>query len=189
MGKLTVSSFTETFIDFTETYYDDGGIVILMPRNKKVQSLFLFIEVFSIDVWLCILATVITTGVLLYAFDRFRIYLYKAEMSELQFNFIDSLWTSIGNFFSAGGLNPPKSKAIIILLASFWVFSTICLTTYQANLSAFLTSSRLKTQISSIKQLVSQTDLDYSVICKFTLLVIEFYPKVYYLLETNSSIV
>jgi hypothetical protein len=61
---------------------------------------------------------------------------------------------------------PPKSLSVSILIASFWIFSAICVSTYQANLAAFLTSQTLQTKINSIKDLLEETNIEYSAVGK-----------------------
>ena len=67
-------------------------------------------------------------------------------------------------FTLAGGVHPPKSITIKTILATFWLFSAITVSTYQANLAAFLTSSKLDTEIDSIKSLADQFSISYSAI-------------------------
>jgi len=49
-----------------------------------------------------------------------------------------------------------------LVLASFWLFSAVTISTYQANLAAFLTSSKLNTELTSIKSLADQFTIRYS---------------------------
>jgi hypothetical protein len=62
------------------------------------------------------------------------------------------------------GIDPPKLLSIKLVLASFWLFSAVTVSTYQANLAAFLTSSKLNTKLSSIKSLADQFTIRYSAI-------------------------
>lgn len=148
--------------------------MLLVQRPKVVNSLFLFIEVFGFPVWLTLIGIIIGTSIFMYAFDRIRIHLEKEENKHQnkdnlaqQFTFSDTFWYIIGSFTVTGGINPPKSIAISLLVASFWFLSAICLSTYQANLSAFLTGSRLQTQSYSIEHLAELQNLEYSVIGMF----------------------
>ena len=61
---------------------------------------------------------------------------------------------------------PPKSFSVSILLVSFWFFSAICVSTYQANLAASFTSQTLQTKINSIKDLLKETNIEYSAVGK-----------------------
>ena len=161
IGKFIPTSNRDEFIDFSIPHYDDGGITLLMKRPVTVYSLLLFVEVFSNEVWLCIILTLTGTAMLTYAFERIRVHLFK---DEIQYSLSDCIWIIIGSFTLSGGIVPPKAKSICILIASFWFFSAIIICTYQANLAAFIT---LQTKLGSIKDLLQETELEYSAVGKF----------------------
>ncbi len=144
-------------------HYDDGGIALLIKRPISVNSLSLFIEVFSYEVWMCIISMIAGTAFLTYFFERIRVYLSN---DELQYSLSDSVWIILGSFTLAGGISPPKAVSVCILIASFWFLSAICISTYQANLAAFLTSKTLQTKISSVKDLLQETNIEYSTVGK-----------------------
>jgi hypothetical protein len=64
-------------------------------------------------------------------------------------------------------VHPPKALAIKVLLAAFWLFSAVTVSTYQANLSAYLTVSSLSgNNVPSVQSLASQLELEYTTISK-----------------------
>ena len=75
---------------------------------------------------------------------------------------------TIGAFTLAGGVHPPKAISVKILFASFWFFSAITVSTYIANLAAFLTVSNLGTTTISIKELANQVAIEYSTVGKYS---------------------
>ena len=175
VGKFTPSSLSSEFIDFSTSFYDDGGITLMVRRPDSKNSLFMFTEVFDWKLWLSIFGAIVGTGTLVFIFDHLRPLKKKKEASadseedddKYQFDVADSFWAACCSFTLSGGVNPPKSGAVCILLASFWLFCAIVISTYQANLSALLTASKLKTQITSLKKLVEQTSITYTAIGKF----------------------
>lgn len=51
-------------------------------------------------------------------------------------------------------------------MAGFWFFSVIMMSTFTANLAAFLTVSRMGSAINSMTELASQSDIKYSVVAE-----------------------
>ncbi|GFO40807.1 glutamate receptor ionotropic, kainate, partial [Plakobranchus ocellatus] len=76
----------------------------------------------------------------------------------------DSIWFVVGALTMAGGGDPPKSIAGRVLVAGFWFFTVIIMSTFTANLAAFLTVSRLGTSISSLDDLAAQNEINYSAV-------------------------
>ncbi|KAK0048011.1 glutamate receptor ionotropic kainate 4, partial [Biomphalaria pfeifferi] len=62
------------------------------------------------------------------------------------------------------GGDAPRSVAGRVLVAGFWFFAIIIMSTFTANLAAFLTVSRMGAVISSLDDLLDQTDMKYSVV-------------------------
>ena len=67
-------------------------------------------------------------------------------------------------FVCTGGGAPPRSVPARILVAGFWFFSIVIMSTFTANLAAFLTVSRMGASISSLNDLASQSDVSFSVV-------------------------
>ncbi|KAI8797695.1 glutamate receptor ionotropic, kainate 4, partial [Biomphalaria glabrata] len=76
----------------------------------------------------------------------------------------DNMWFVVGAVTMAGGGDAPRSVAGRVLVAGFWFFAIIIMSTFTANLAAFLTVSRMGAVISSLDDLLDQTDMKYSVV-------------------------
>ena len=63
-----------------------------------------------------------------------------------------------------GGGDLPVGLSGRMLAVSWWLFGFLIVSTYTANLAAFLTVSRLDTSISSLDDLAKQSDIKYSAI-------------------------
>ena len=60
---------------------------------------------------------------------------------------------------TTGGGEPPRCLASRLLVAGFWFFSVVIMSTFTANLAAFLTVSRMGTTIASLDELAAQSDV------------------------------
>ena len=65
--------------------------------------------------------------------------------------------------YFVGTRRVPKSHASRILIAGFWLFTNIFMSVFVGNMAAFLMTSRLKTEINSVSDLIKQHTIHYSV--------------------------
>lgn len=74
VAALKMYSEREEVIDFVPPYFEQTGISILMRNPVKETSLFKFLTVLRVEVWLCILGALITTSVMLWLMDKYSPY-------------------------------------------------------------------------------------------------------------------
>ncbi|KAI3386565.1 hypothetical protein SNEBB_009481 [Seison nebaliae] len=63
---------------------------------------------------------------------------------ENRFTFMESMWSILGSFLLTEGLQYILSPSSLVYMTFFWFFTAIIISTYQANLAARLTVSRLQ---------------------------------------------
>lgn len=103
VGSLSVTTERDAVVDFTLPYYDFAGIQILVKKKAQETKLFYFLDVFHLDVWLCLVAVLITTSILLYMFDRFSPFTNVDQNGEQKvFNMKESMWFVIGSLTQSG---------------------------------------------------------------------------------------
>ncbi|XP_052825715.1 ionotropic receptor 25a [Octopus bimaculoides] len=164
VGSLSVTTERDAVVDFTLPYYDFAGIQILVKKKAQETKLFYFLDVFHLDVWLCLVAVLITTSILLYMFDRFSPFTNVDQNGDQRvFDMKESMWFVIGSLTQSGGGDPPSSFSSRVLVAGFWFFCIIMMSTFTANLAAFLTARRYTSDLSSLDDLAAQTEINFSV--------------------------
>ena len=116
------------------------------------------------SVWGCIVGAYFVTSVILWIFDRWSPYsyqnnveIYKDDEEKRHFNLKESLWFCMTTLTPQGGGEVPKSISGRLVAATWWLFAFIIIASYTANLAAFLTVSRLTTQVGSLDDLNSQS--------------------------------
>lgn len=141
-----------------------------MKKEQNNLDLLSFISVFDWPVWLSILICVLAVGFLVTLIEKhspFSSTNTKNELvskTQIHFSLKESIWLAFGSFLLAGAESPPRTLSTKTLMCGFYIFSAICLSTYQANLAAFLTHKRLESSISSIYDLPSQNKIKYSLV-------------------------
>lgn len=85
------------------------------------------------------------------------------EPEELKNNFSmkNTLWFTIGCLMQQGCDIMPRSLSTRVLAASWWFFILILVSSYTANLAAFLTVERMVNPIESAEDLSKQTKIPY----------------------------
>lgn len=77
------------------------------------------------------------------------------------FSILNSFWFSLGAFMQQGCDISPRSISGRIVGSVWWFFTLILISSYTANLAAFLTVERMVTPINSPEDLASQTEVQY----------------------------
>uniref|UniRef100_A0A0C9QXE8 Glu-RI_0 protein n=1 Tax=Fopius arisanus TaxID=64838 RepID=A0A0C9QXE8_9HYME len=77
------------------------------------------------------------------------------------FSMLNSMWFSLGAFMQQGCDISPRSMSGRIVGCVWWFFTLIIISSYTANLAAFLTVERMVTPINSAEDLASQTEVQY----------------------------
>jgi hypothetical protein len=169
-------------------------MTLLMKSQSASSNIFSFTSVFEWQVWLLLFITLFLVGFSIAITERlspfssinyeeghivnetqlhfdlngmnnsfFLIFLIPNMVINVFFN-LESLWFSMGSFMHSGAEDPPYTNSTRMLLFGFYLFTAIILSTYQANLSAVLTSNRASTSISTIEELADQTQIKFSFI-------------------------
>jgi len=78
-----------------------------------------------------------------------------------EFTMLNSFWYSLAAFMQQGCDLTPPSIAGRIAAAVWWFFTIILISSYTANLAAFLTVERMVAPIKTPEDLAMQTDVSY----------------------------
>ena len=74
VAAMTVTSEREEVIDFVSPYFAQSGISIISRKPVRPRSLFKFLEVLRVEVWLAILGALVVTALMLWFLDKFSPY-------------------------------------------------------------------------------------------------------------------
>lgn len=78
-----------------------------------------------------------------------------------EFSISNSFWFTLGAFMQQGCDISPRSVSGRIVGSVWWFFTLILISSYTANLAAFLTVERMVTPIKSAKDLAYQNEVQY----------------------------
>ena len=178
VASFTVSSERQNVIDFTQPYMDLGLTALIQSVNDEVEY-FTFFKPFHLHLWLMILLVTFTIGLLLWFFSTFSPYGFYGRCVQIAHHKVprehqkrrhtlrltNALWSSLVYYVgqSADSLHPVSASGRITV-AVWWFAIVIILSTYTANLAAFLTIKRFSSPISSMEDLAGQNSISYGTV-------------------------
>ncbi|XP_078659249.1 glutamate receptor ionotropic, delta-1-like [Branchiostoma floridae x Branchiostoma belcheri] len=165
VSALTITSEREDVVDFTKPYMDYGATILLKKPEQK-YNVFAFLEPFNFQVWACILGSILIVGFILYILNRISPYssFGTDEPDADAFNLSNSVWFAYGSLVQQGGEANPRASSGRMLSGFWWFFTLIMISTYTANLAAFLTVTRMDTPVRSVDDLAAQTSMPYGTV-------------------------
>ncbi|KAG4072066.1 hypothetical protein HA402_015565 [Bradysia odoriphaga] len=150
------------------TYFPGISILYRKP-TKEPPSTFSFMSPFSTEVWLYVGGAYLSVSFCLFLLGRIspsewdNPYPCIEEPTELenQFTLRNSLWFTIGALLQQGSEIAPKAPSTRAVAALWWFFTLIMVSSYTANLAAFLTVQSLTSLIKSAEDLKQCGNKDF----------------------------
>lgn len=84
-----------------------------------------------------------------------------STVSVNEFSILNSFWFALAAFMQQGCDLSPRSVSGRIVGSVWWFFTLILISSYTANLAAFLTVERMVTPINSPEDLATQSEVQY----------------------------
>uniref|UniRef100_A0A8C4DXF8 Glutamate receptor n=1 Tax=Dicentrarchus labrax TaxID=13489 RepID=A0A8C4DXF8_DICLA len=164
VAPLTITLVREQVIDFTKPFMSLGISIMIKKPTKSKPGVFSFLDPLAYEIWMCIVFAYIGVSVVLFLVSRFSPYEWKekeAPEHSNDFGIFNSLWFSLGAFMQQGCDISPRSLSGRIVGGVWWFFTLIIISSYTANLAAFLTVERMVSPIESAEDLAKQTEIAY----------------------------
>ncbi|KAI1900231.1 hypothetical protein AGOR_G00047870 [Albula goreensis] len=162
LSALTITPERESVVDFT-TRYMDYSVGVLLRKAERTVDMFACLAPFDLSLWACIAGTVLLVGILVYLLNWLnppRLPMGSVSSTTLY----NSMWFVYGSFVQQGGEVPYTTLATRMMMGVWWLFALIVISSYTANLAAFLTITRIENSIQSLQDLSKQTDLPYGTV-------------------------
>ncbi|KAM9546372.1 LOW QUALITY PROTEIN: glutamate receptor ionotropic, delta-2-like [Salvelinus alpinus] len=162
LSALTITPERESAVDFT-TRYMDYSVGVLLRKAERTVDMFACLAPFDLSLWACIAGTVLLVGILVYLLNWLNP--PRLPMGAVSSTtFYNSMWFVYGSFVQQGGEVPYTTLATRMMMGVWWLFALIVISSYTANLAAFLTITRIENSIQSLQDLSKQTELPYGTV-------------------------
>lgn len=169
VADLAVNSERESVVDFTLPFMSTGISILYKKPIKKETSLWSFLSPFSTRVWIYMLGTFVGVSILLFLTGRFTPYEWTNphpcrqddKVLENVLNMRNSFWCTIGSLMQQGSDIAPKAMSTRVIIAIWYFFTLIIISSYTANLAAFLTVEVIPFPFNDVEGLAAQTKIKY----------------------------
>ncbi|XP_074598842.1 glutamate receptor ionotropic, kainate 2-like [Brevipalpus obovatus] len=200
IADLTITSKREEAVDFSHPFMNTGISILFRKPTKKVTTLFSFLSPFSMVVWVYVVGAYVGVSVILFVVGRLSPYEWDNphpcrqddQVLENEFSLLNSFWFTIGSLMQQGSDLTPKSMSSRTIAAIWYFFTLIMISSYTANLAAFLTVEKVVYPIEDAKDLAYQKEIGYGCISTgstkafFAETKVPDYQKMYQFMESNS---
>ncbi|XP_023339114.1 glutamate receptor ionotropic, kainate 2 [Eurytemora carolleeae] len=169
IADLTITYEREQAVDFSMPFMNLGISILYKKPQKQPPELFSFMQPLSVDVWIYMIFAYLGVSLLLFILARFSPYewdnphpcIEEPEVLVNEFSLCNSMWFTIGSLMQQGSDISPKSVSTRMVAGMWWFFTLIMISSYTANLAAFLTVERMESPIESADDLAKQTKIKY----------------------------
>ncbi|GFR57484.1 glutamate receptor 8 [Elysia marginata] len=163
VAPLSINAQREEAVDFTKPF-KTRYISVLMRIPRRETSYFEFLNPLSRIVWICTLCAFVVVSLVLYALERIGRDKNQQGGDSIEITVRESFWFIFGSLLQGNTDSTPCTIPGRILTSAWWFFALILISSYTANLAAFLTVKKINTPIKSVTDLAQQTKIKYGTV-------------------------
>ncbi|KAL9962101.1 hypothetical protein ACROYT_G031173 [Oculina patagonica] len=198
VAAFTITERREKVVDFSVPYmHFTQDLLMKKPSSSGPIDLLQFMNPFDNYVWFATLASLLVISVAVFVLNYFSPYGYKDDNGQgtsEEFSFFNSVWFALASMLQQGADNTPRSLSGRILAGCYWFCVLILVSTYTANLAAFLTVKNAQNPIHNLEDIV---DSPYQVAVLESSSLHEFfktsqyepYKKIWHRIQRDDTIV
>uniref|UniRef100_UPI0037E8EA6C glutamate receptor ionotropic, kainate 3 isoform X1 n=1 Tax=Semicossyphus pulcher TaxID=241346 RepID=UPI0037E8EA6C len=172
VAPLTITYMREKVVDFSKPFMSMGISIIYRKPNTTNSGFFSFLNPMTPDIWVYILLAYLGVSCVLFVIARFSPYEWYdahpcnpgSDVVENNFTLLNSFWFGVGSLMQQGSELMPKALSTRIIGGIWWFFTLIIISSYTANLAAFLTVERMDSPVDSADDIAKQTKIEYGVV-------------------------
>ncbi|XP_061814790.1 glutamate receptor ionotropic, kainate 3 [Nerophis lumbriciformis] len=172
VAPLTITYMREKVVDFTKPFLNMGISILYRKPNSTNNGFFSFLNPMTPDIWIYILLAYLGVSCVLFVIARFSPYEWYdahpcnpgSDVVENNFTLLNSFWFGVGSLMQQGSELMPKALSTRIIGGIWWFFTLIIISSYTANLAAFLTVERMDSAVDSADDIAKQTKIEYGVV-------------------------
>ncbi|KAF3840763.1 hypothetical protein F7725_006625 [Dissostichus mawsoni] len=154
VAPLTITYVREKSIDFSKPFMTLGISILYRKPNGTNPGVFSFLNPLTPDIWMFT------------PYEWYNPHPCNPSSTLIQNNFtlLNSFWFGVGALMRQGSELMPKALSTRIVGGIWWFFTLIIISSYTANLAAFLTVERMDAPIDSADDLAKQTRIEYGAV-------------------------
>lgn len=161
IADLSITSSREDAVDFTLPFMSTGISILFKKPTTKELELFSFLSPFENNVWVYVVGAYLGVSLLLFVVARISPYEWadphpcrrEDKILRNQFSLANSFWFTIAAVMQQGSDLAPRSLSTRLVAAIWYFFTLIMISSYTANLAAFLTVEKVVYPIERAEEL------------------------------------
>ncbi|XP_067949730.1 glutamate receptor 4-like [Watersipora subatra] len=169
VADLTITSERERVVEFSAPFMNLGISIMIKKPEKQKPSVYSFMEPLSGSVWMCIALSFTGVTLVIYVISRISPNEWKVEEQpngdesvENQFTLQNSAWFAAGALMCQGSEHSPYAPSNRVVGSAWWLFTLIIISSYTANLAAFLTVENIFMPVKNVQDLAQKwPDIKY----------------------------
>lgn len=166
---LTITRKREKVVDFTLPFMTTGVSILFTKPLKAESTLFGFLSPFTMRVWVYLVLTTALVSLIFFICGRLSPYEWdnpfpcKEDQPILmnECSVKNSFWFTVGSLMQQGSDVAPKAMSTRIIGGIWYFFTLIIVSSYTANLAAFLTVEVVTYPFNNAEELAAQTKIGY----------------------------
>lgn len=151
IADLSITSSREDAVDFTLPFMSTGISILFKKPTTKELELFSFLSPFENHVWVYVCGAYVGVSLVMFLVARISPYEWENphpcrqedKILRNQFSILNSFWFTIAALMQQGSDLAPRSLSTRLVSAIWYFFTLIMISSYTANLAAFLTVEKV----------------------------------------------
>ncbi|VBB25177.1 unnamed protein product [Acanthocheilonema viteae] len=165
VAPLTINQARERVVDFSKPFMTTGISIMIKKPEKQEFNVFSFMQPLGTNIWFLILCSYAGVSLTIFLISSFSPYETRTEAElSTELSLYNSLWFTLSSFMQQGTDILPRAPSGRIASSAWWFFTLIIVSSYTANLAAFLTLEKMTPPIESVDDLAAQKRILYGIV-------------------------
>jgi len=172
IADVSITSKRASVVHFTMPWMNLGISILYIQPRPAPPSMLAFLDPFTTDVYLYTILVFVFVTLVIYVLARFSPNQWEEppncvkepEEYENQYTLLNSFWFTMGALMQQGSDVAPIALCVRFAAGMWFFFALIMISSYTANLAAFLTVETLERPIEQAKDLLNQDVIKYGAV-------------------------
>jgi len=172
IADISITSSRASAVKFSMPWLNLGISILYIQPRPAPPSMLAFLDPFTTDVYVFTILVFVFVTLVIYVLARFSPNQWEEppncvkdpEEYENQYTLVNSFWFTMGALMQQGSDVAPIALCVRFAAGMWFFFALIMISSYTANLAAFLTVETLERPINSAEDLANQNDIKYGAV-------------------------
>ncbi|XP_064595286.1 glutamate receptor U1-like [Liolophura sinensis] len=163
VGPFAITSTREADVDFTTPFWEDSFGILTLKSQSETGKLFQMMKPFTTHVWVSIAAAMVVVALVSFLSSYYSPYTEwrrdSTNVSKKEASLKENFWIIYSSVIEQGPSFHPSGISSRCILGFWWLFTILIVSTYTANLAAFLTVVDVSSNINNLDELLAEREI------------------------------